>query len=155
MRSPSARPAWTGRPVLVALAVFALGGCSSSGAASNPAVASPTASALPTPGQTIQQLVAAVTAAGIDCSDGHHTGNDPGAVDQMTCGGLSHVIEIETFASASDVSSQFVPYLKDFFCSASPDTVYLDGGTWAIYATNNADIQKIAASMNLQPTKLC
>jgi len=157
MRSPLAHPSQV--PFVVAGAAIALvamvmAGCAAGTTTTPTPAPSPTAG-LPTPAATIQQLIADVTAAGIDCSDAHHTGNDPGATDQMTCGGVSHTIEIETFASTTDVTSQFVPYLKDFFCHSSPDTVYLDGGTWAIYATKNADVQTIGASMNLVPTKLC
>src|SRR5207244_4781593 len=46
---------------------------------------------------SIDQLVADVTASGIDCSDANHTGYDPGATGQVTCGGLAHTIDIETF----------------------------------------------------------
>jgi hypothetical protein len=53
------------------------------------------------------------------------------------------------------MTAQFLPYLRDFFCHNSPDTVYLDGGTWAIYAIKNADITTIAPGLGLQPTKLC
>ena len=84
-----------------------------------------------------------------------HTGNDPGAADQLTCGGLSHTIDIESFASPGDISGQFVPFLRDFFCHSSPDTVYINGGTWAIYSISNADVMTIAAKMGVQPTRLC
>jgi hypothetical protein len=122
--------------------------------------ATPAPSQLPagaaTPGSVpIEQLEADVTAAGIDCSDAHHTANDPGASDQATCGGLAHVIEMETFDSHDVMAAQFLPYLRDFFCHSSPDTIYLDGGTWAIYSTQNADITKIAGKIGIQPTKLC
>jgi hypothetical protein len=86
---------------------------------------------------SIDDLVAKVTASGINCSDAHHTGDDPGASDQVTCGGLEHTIDIETFGHAS------------------PDTLYLDGGTWAIYSTQNADVTTISKTAGVQPTRLC
>jgi len=137
--------------------VLAAAGC----AAPTPPPATPTPAPTAAPvasatgSASLDDLAAKVTAAGIDCSDAHHTGDDPGATDQVTCGGLEHTLDIETFDSHDVMAAQFLPYLRDFFCHSSPDTVYLDGGTWAIYSTKNSDITTIAPKFGIQPTKLC
>ena len=67
------------------------------------------------------------------------------------------IIEILTFPNHEAITGTFVPFLRSYFCgssSALTDT-YIDGGTWAIYAGDDATTAKVGTAMAIQPTKLC
>ena len=133
--------------------------------------ASPTASSAPSVGSPVpsqessvagagtaelDQLAATLRSKGFDCTPQISTAMDPGAVAQENCG-LSPLIEFLAFPSHDAVTNEFEPFLRENYCASSlrDPLTFLDGGTWAIYTTKDADTVRIGAALGIQPTTFC
>jgi len=105
---------------------------------------------------TPAQIAALLSAKGVDCSSfATSDGADPGASSQGHCGTFPTVIDIAVFPSHNAMTRLFAAFLRDFYCSSTPDEAIVDGGTYAIYTIPNAVTAEIATALGIPATKLC
>lgn len=102
----------------------------------------------------IASVAAELKAAGINCPGFKATGMDPGAVAQGACG-FPIVIEIAAFPRHDVITQQFAPFLASDFCGSKLTSLYVNGGMYAIYTTDDPTTLQIASALKLSATKLC
>jgi len=102
----------------------------------------------------VNSIATKLVAGGINCPGFKPTGLDPGAIAQGTCG-FPNVIEIAAFPRPSVVTTQFAPFLSGDFCGSTLTSLYVNGGSYAVYTTDDAVTRQIASVLYLPATKLC
>ena len=102
----------------------------------------------------VHSIAAKLVAGGVDCPGLKATGVDPGAIAQGTCG-FPNVIEIEAFPQPIVVTTVFAHFLASNFCSSNLTSMYVNGGSYAVYSTDDKTTQQIADVLHLPATKLC
>lgn len=112
----------------------------------------------PVPGVSPASLARTLNAKGIDCSGfalSNRSDIDPGASAEGHCGSGA-IIEIAALPSRS-AFAPFVANLRSFTnCSSSSAIkVYVDGGTWAMYSTDDATTAQIARALGTHTTPVC